>query len=95
VSQEVIDLHNVSLHHVLTGRTEVASKGQIKMDTVNNQKLLRAKDIQATFGISRNTVTAWIRSKKLRAVRIGGLLFFRTEDIDRLLDSAASDKAGV
>jgi excisionase family DNA binding protein len=47
--------------------------------------LLTIQDLQKLFKISRRTVYHWIKKKILHPIRIGGIIRFRKEDIDALL----------
>lgn len=47
-------------------------------------KILTTKQIQSMYGIDRNTLRHFIRSKKIKATKIGRLYFVRQAEIDKL-----------
>lgn len=64
-----------------------------KMKTTNKggASLLTALDVAAALSCSRSAVYALARRGVLRCVKIGGLIRFRQDDVDALLNGNAPD----
>jgi len=61
----------------------------------DNGELLKVPDIQAMFGVCKQTVLAWSKSGKLPTVRIGGRIFFPKGDVLRVLKSRKGGKGNA
>jgi excisionase family DNA binding protein len=48
-------------------------------------------DVSRLLRCSTLTVYRWERAGRLRGIRVGGLLRFQAEDIDRLIDEGRSN----
>lgn len=51
-------------------------------------RLLSVVDVARRFGCSLITIRRWERAGKLSGIRVGGLLRFTPEDVDRLIESS-------
>jgi excisionase family DNA binding protein len=54
-------------------------------------RLLKAKEVCALFKISKPTLYEWMSLGKLPSVKIGSRRFFRSEDVDKLIDGDKTD----
>jgi excisionase family DNA binding protein len=49
-------------------------------------RLLKAKEVCTLFKISKPTLYEWMNQGKLPSLKIGSRRFFRSEDVDKLID---------
>src|SRR6266700_4181662 len=52
----------------------------------SQSRLLKAKEVCAIFKISKPTVYEWMAKGKLPSIKIGSRRFFKSEDVDNLID---------
>jgi len=52
--------------------------------------LFKVKEVADCFGLTPFTIHRWIRERKLKAVKIGGSVRIRAEELERFI--AASEK---
>lgn len=52
----------------------------------NLPSLLRIEDLTKFFGVSRQTIYNWIRGGILKSVKIGRLVYFKVDDVKKLLN---------
>lgn len=50
--------------------------------------LFKVREVAQAFGLSCFTIHKWIREHKLKAVKIGGSVRIRSEEIQRFLSEA-------
>lgn len=60
------------------------------LDTTGS-KYYRLKEVAAGLGLNRQTVCKYHRAGKLHPIRIGGLLFFHSHDLDKFLRGKNGD----
>ena len=48
---------------------------------------MTVEDVQASYGVSRNTVYRWITAGRLDAVKIGNRNYFRPADVEAVATS--------
>ncbi len=54
------------------------------------QRLFKDTEVEAQYGISRFTLRAdRVRARRIRFVKIGRSVFYRTDDIEKMLDQYA------
>lgn len=70
---------------------------ELNASTSGLPELLSAAEVQAVFGRSSRTIRRWIRRNYLTPVRVGRSLFFRPDDIRRVIADELQDTilAGV
>ena len=70
---------------------------ELNASTAGLPELLSAAEVQAVFGRSSRTIRRWMRRNYLTPVRVGRSLFFRPDDIRRVISDELQDKilAGV
>ncbi len=61
------------------------------MMEVDTDRLLTAKELAELWAVNTMTVYRLVKSGKLKAVRIGRAMRFRSADIEEYLESAAVD----
>jgi excisionase family DNA binding protein len=55
------------------------------MDTPNNNRFLKLKDVQDLLGVSRTTLWRWQAEHALKVVRIGDVVRVRESDLQAFL----------
>lgn len=56
-----------------------------KLLVLENLEILRVRDIMTIFQVDRETVYNWKRKGKLHMKKIGGMLYARREDVEKLM----------
>jgi hypothetical protein len=59
-------------------------------ESSSQKKWLKAREVQALFGISSRKLQALRISEKLYTSRIGGVLYYKNEEIQQLLQTEKS-----
>jgi len=55
---------------------------------IQQPRLLKAKEVCAIFKISKPTLYEWMNKGKLPSLKIGFRRFFKSEDVDALIESS-------
>jgi excisionase family DNA binding protein len=61
------------------------------MPHVQDRPLMTVVDVSRLMRCSTLTVYRWERAGRLRGIRLGGLLRFKPEDIDRLIEAGQQE----
>ena len=81
----------------VAGRSVHDATEELKASTSGLPELLSTAEVQAVFGRSSRTIRRWMRRNYLTPVRVGRSLFFRPDDIRRIVSDELQDTilAGV
>jgi excisionase family DNA binding protein len=65
------------------------------MSAVTSERLLSSREVARIVGVSLETVQLWVRSGRLRAIRVGphGRYRIRERDVEQLFASAEDEAA--
>ncbi|MFH1068710.1 MAG: type IV secretion system DNA-binding domain-containing protein [Candidatus Glassbacteria bacterium] len=75
------------------GAEVIVSEKGIVSDHIRKQKqLLDSTEAAEFLGISKNTLYEWTSQKKISYVKVGGLLKFKTTDLERWLDRRTQEE---